>query len=372
MTVQEYQSDIKMTYSHDSYPLETCEDSKSILEYVLKLSVSTLIFGLLGFISNFIFLITVAKHPKLRKTNLRILLVTLSVIDALISMCYIFISLRWLIDSSKYLITLHESLVLLFRFPFQFISCICITLVTTERYQAISNPMKYVNQATMKVRSCYIFAITICAFLIVCTCVVFMLVFLVHPKWEIITYCQSDLVHIQLQVLGSPFHHEMTVDTAVKIFSYVLVSSEILAVIISVTLSLMIYRKLGKLPNVGDESERLHIREQRNLTIMVFVNTAVFCICVILQDIFTCVYFNLGIDDKGNVSKHYICFIAVVTLLNSLLNPLIYNMFGSIYRQAFVETFPFVRRFAKFCKRNSGYEIPSTTTKGSLETSLNI
>lgn len=128
------------------------------------------------------------------------------------------------------------------------------------------------------------------------------------------------------------------------IVSFILVAIEIITVVVSVSLSLMIYRMLGQLPSGSEESHRLHLREQSNLTKMVIVNTGVFCFCLSLSDVFTCVYFNIQPKNRFNYSMHYITVTIVVTLLNSLMNPIVYNAFGSIYRQAFLDTYPCLMR----------------------------
>lgn len=83
---------------------------------------------------------------------------------------------------------------------------------------------------------------------------------------------------------------------------------------------------------------RRFVKEQRNIAMMVIVNTVVF-FCFVLFNDFYHLYWYCKFDFNVWLYISSIC-----SLLNSLLNPIIYNIFGSTFRAAFFKSFPFIKR----------------------------
>lgn len=317
---------------HNYEPYNCTSYDYALLSYFRRLSVHIFILGSLGFLSNFLFLVTVVKHPELRRNRLRILLAILSVIDTMLSLFNVSLSVTWLMASLRNTINVSLHFFLSFRYPLQLTSCVIVTIISVERYKSIRDPFKQMRSSTgLNPFSCLVgvVCILVCVWTLVSVCQCY---FLAGNIGNIIWCVMSNNEFMTAVVYSS---HSSSVFMVLTLVKFILVPSEVITIVISVSMCTLTYRMLRRLPNVADESQRRHLKAQRNLTKMVIVNTAVFCVCVLLADVTVLMMSHYIISYETMFS-----YVTVVSSLNSMLNPIIYNAFGSAYRQAFLKTYP--------------------------------
>lgn len=108
--------------------------------------------------------------------------------------------------------------------------------------------------------------------------------------------------------------------------------------LINVALYSRIIAAFSKDLDLGNDARRRHREQQRTLTKMVLVNSAVFFCFVLFHDVMIPLLIVLRQD---GLHLYIYTFLTVIpTLLNCGVNPIIYNIFGSRYREAFINIFP--------------------------------
>lgn len=306
-----------------------------------------LILATLAFITNGMFLVTVLKHASLRQKSLSIYLVILSCLDVCLSLSYACISIRWLIHHMHGVDRNVVMELFKIRFPLHFVSCWLVVAIYVERHNAICRP---VYAATSRPNFCLLYGALV-VFVLVSLAISGVSVVKIFTPFEPVT---DKCKHLKdFYPLWNPDTDlRISEGEAVPLISYYLLGTDIITVTILICLSRSIFRSLNLAGNFARRGGIRYYGEQRNLTKMVFVNTSVFCVCVLVQDIFWWFFINFDFTiDQYGITNLFL--VTLLTLLNSGANPIIYNVFGSLYRNALVQTFAWLhpvtvwRRLAK-------------------------
>lgn len=302
--------------------MENCSTSYNISDrwphcshnYV-KLS-NWLLLGLLALASNVSFLIIITTHTNLRKSSVCVYLIALSCVDVCTTLlfltCFCFILVDLSSPYSKYSPHSLMNSTIVVRNAFQFISLFLITLIAFERYKSICRPLESLGLSpNLKLRCCVTTSV-------ICISVV--------PLTIISAFASLPLLDANNGYLPTILHS-----------SYVFISLDVITLLVVVLLSYKVIKVFKMKVNMGDAVARIHRKQQRQLTIMVLVNSFVFLFLVLFQDIVIPFLIISGPDGiRTNTYFNLVCF---SSLLNSGINPIIYNIFGSRYRKAFSKTF---------------------------------
>lgn len=267
------------------------------------LAVTSLVLGILAFLSNGAFLFTVFKQSSLRKMRLNFYLIPLSFIDMYTSIIYIVMGGLYLYLIDTDLDSLGGfALSLIIRFPAQFVSCTLIMLMSWDRYKVVSDPINQSIRHTTcpKIRLLVMILIATAAFaLLLVTAFLFLdFFFFIIFLYDFVTIVGTGILNLKI---------------------------------------IIVLRKRHELHR-GNVSNRNFARQQQQVTIAVIINSFVFVSLVFIFDAF----FFLPFFGQ----EFYPYPLIICTLLNSGLNPVIYNIFGSIYREAFLNTFPCLKTIA--------------------------
>lgn len=333
----------------------------SMHRFMINVTFIAIILSSLALFSNSLFLFTVVKQRHLRQTPVRVYLASLSFIDACVSISFTLLAFRWLLDSANKIYSFNVHLVLLLRFPFQLMSSLLIVMVTLERYKAIYRPMAHYNSNQGgNDKFCFYFVGLACPFAsLVTIAVVIVMVICFEFMETIFLTCPDPNVVVCVRKLPENVHE--AIEDSVFFINYLMAILDLLTIFSTVFLSALICIQLGRLPELG--SSKRYAREQRNMTKMVVANTLVFCLFVLLLDICSCLFLSTTIMFSDDGIKIYLFLVFSLTLINSGINPVIYNTFGSVYRTAFLKTFP--------CFKFAGSWVIASTS-GRSSTSLDV
>lgn len=313
---------------------------ESMHSFMINLTTTAVVFGIVALVSNSLFLFTVVKNPHLRQTPVRVYLVSLALIDTCVSVSYTSMALRWLFDSVHNIYSFNVHLLLFIRFPFQLMSSLLIVLVTFERYRAICQPMAHYN-STQKNAKYFFWCCEVKSVIAVAVTGAVIALALFFEYWKPEEHACLEDASVVAFVRRLPTRMHVTISDSIYIINIFMAMLDFVTIITSVSLSVMIYRKLGKVPKKGSvNGGKRYAREQKNMTRMVVANTLVFCLFVLLQDICSCIYLTFEASYTYESIKAYLHLLFILTLLNSGANPIIYNVFGSVYRNAFIKSFP--------------------------------
>ncbi|XP_071838583.1 uncharacterized protein [Apostichopus japonicus] len=305
-------------YEYDRYSF-WCSSDEFTLTIGLWPFFISLILNLLAITTNVLFLITVKRHPMLRKSAMSIYLVALSVVDLITSFLILVCSIIQLIFKLSDPIVTSRSAVLLSLCwsSLQYISLCLVILIAYERYKAICKPLEHIGSVTNLKRRCCLTAIGIF--------VAFGVLFVVF-------------LFSSMELLGGV--RSLGKICEIPPSSYIFISSDLITLLIVVILYTKIIKVFNENQNISDwDNIRKRNHElQRNLTIMVLVNSAVFIFLVLCQDIAIFLAITVKRDDGGLSWEDYLLLIFFPSLLNSGINPVIYNIFGSRYRSALKST----------------------------------
>lgn len=309
----------------NSFSSEDCSLFSEKGKYFLIL----LMLAVFGCFTNLTFIYIVAKQPSLRKAVLAIYLVSLSVIDIAICISYIvlILSCRGLTSGAFP----DKAALFIFANPhtLHVLAISLMILIARQRYTAVSKPLNtYTSNQTSRTKL-----------------VVLLSLFLV------ISFLVLDVLYIVFVPIN---------DIYVTVWIYMPLDG--ISLVVSITMYIIIFYKVKWMPTNYTDGKS-HPRNDRNrrilrnITAVLFISTVTFFVMVFFQDvIFLAAYLGTNVDP---LVTGIISFVWVyLSILNSSINPIIYNIFGSVFRHAVLETFPCLRCW--HCRRRSRRNVLQT------------
>ncbi|KAJ8032840.1 hypothetical protein HOLleu_22903 [Holothuria leucospilota] len=274
-----------------------------------------------GLLTNVVFQLTVLQHPSLRKTVFSLYLIILSWMDCLSCLAFAF-----LLYQGVKLFHIYFHYTYVFLHTLHTLSSILITFILWERYKAVYRPIQTMT-SHVNLRKNFFISIT---GVIVGFCVL-------YPAFYVI------------------WTYTYTTDT--PYFYPVLALIDCVTLLTCIAIYARILKNFKNSPlkrNVGDSKQRYKL--EMNLTVVALINTLVFFLLSVIQHILPAIEI-LSIDEPGTFQQIQLQCLMV----NSLVNPIIYNVFGKRYRSALAETLTCFRRRrsnTKIPEKNHGVSIP--------------
>lgn len=288
----------------------------------LVVAFTSLLLSFVAFASNFSFLYVVVRQPVLRKFLFQVYLVALSCVDLFLSIGYMLCGLSSVLtfyNFHKYkgFFSTTFLFMLMVSYSTRPVSSFFIIRIAWERYKAVCHAVESMGSASL-----------------------FQKCFFVAVMWQVFFSTIFVLILIALFVTDKLFLPFL--GNTEKYFVYV---SDILTVIISVCLYVKIIWRLRKQQNLHPSSDTRHEKEQQKLTLMVIVNTLAYLLLVFLQDFIAFFAMEHIVSDDSILQELWYDIASMCACINSGINPLIYNVFGSRYHDAFLDTLPFMKCF---------------------------
>ena len=313
----------------------TAQTTAATTTILIEITLMLLIF-IFGTLGNSIVVFIVCKKRRMQSfTNW--LIFNLSVADLVGSIICLPMEIPILLNGNKWL---YEPFLCPIIYPIQTMaiygSVLTLVILSFSRYWAVLHPFR--SQPSVALAKIQIFVIWILSLI----CVV--------PYATSLTvqdgYCKETWTEKQNNIYT----------ITVFILQFVLPLSIIAVTYIMIALELKSSERKSSLP-FGE----VKVRENRKVLRMLLVVTVTFLVCLLPYHV---VYLILLFAPKNSLPHYYHIFTSSSYLLlyaNGALNPLIYNMFNSSFREAFAELFRSVKSYIRKSSIRGAYH--STRTK---------
>ncbi|PIK35315.1 hypothetical protein BSL78_27861 [Apostichopus japonicus] len=317
----------------------TIADATKDIHQIIHIS-SWIILIFFGFLTNGLFLFTILKNGSLRNKAMNRLLMVLSAIDILILINeLLFIVYPFAVKTDDVLTSFQTPLVVTSLWVYTFfehLSVGILIVIPYERFRGICFPLNIQSNSTsFRKYVGLVFAVTI-AYVATFACIFYFL--------------PGSLILIWKVLLITPI---------------------VVTVLISIILYGVIIVVLFKRNDITERGDQLAITrfntERKSVVIVLAINTLVFCVLNALRKYFDTRLVNVFDENFSQLEEgagslefvdrawHWASYMAICTILNSTINPIIYNMGGRQYRQAMYRATGIHRCFnGQICSCNQG------------------
>lgn len=326
------------SFSNDSVKTPLCPEQ--ILRHKFDndvISVVILVFSAFALLSNVSFLITVKKTNCLGK-SISVHFVALSFVDISISISYISFALRWFYYLANRILTVSLFCSYFFRFPLQVLASMLVVSVTADRYRAVARPIETAaSGVSWRLRLITVVTILTCLMTSLVSIVISITLFDMTYDYD----CVIGNDTYAIFEMPKPYRHVFVI---IQYFmAHILVIVDVISIVTSVGLLALIKKMLAQAPDLGMPT--YYQTEQRNVTRMITANTTVFLLCILFHDLMWLanMYRLTFLGYTGHNVFFFVFTSSLSSLINSGVNPVIYNIFSVRFRHAFLNTFPCLR-----------------------------
>ena len=322
-----------------------------------------------GLSCNAAFIFVVHRVKAMRNTT-NIFLINLAIADSFLLIVVGIRSVGGYVNSPVYD---FSSFTLFVCAIFSFLTYLCtftslwtITLVSIERYLAVCHPLWYRHVNSKRRAIC----LAIFSWFV---SLPFATIILLGTSTPTTCIVSSSVITHRISACDHDNNCEWCYTTVI--------ATDLLQFVIALFLNIVFYslivRKLTKSTFNGvsklhmSTSVRKRTETRNSVAKMLIVNGIVFFVCLTPFSIVNIVnIYSIKLNDKLKpFSSPFVWIGRFMFLLNSALNPLIYNAANSRYRLAFKQTFPFKRcgkiyNSLRKCNENPGIPSPDSVEKG--------
>ncbi|KAJ8044854.1 hypothetical protein HOLleu_07728 [Holothuria leucospilota] len=304
-----------------------------------------------GFCTNGVFLATLRKTPQLSRRTINRLLMIISIVDLLIlTNELLFIVYPFFVRHVPWQDSFYSPLVVgsvWFYIIFEHISEGLLVAIAYERFRAICFPLKNLSESRMLAKSLAIVVVIAVSF---------------TSFFAYIFYCAKS--------------------TFLVIFFVLLIAPSAIPFLISTVLYTCVIYVVLTVKTDRSATDKRRIKKRNNLALQVIpvlaTNTLVYFVLSALRKYFDTVLgrsfseISASTEDMQDAIDHvwhWASYMAICTILNSAVNPIIYNIGGQEYRKALCNSFSLgcLTRFANVIGVNYSHPKIRTNREFQLE-----